>query len=52
MKEKKKPKKKKKMKIEFKPNLETIMHNPRDYSWTDVVLNPRAYRKTEEEMSR
>jgi hypothetical protein len=45
-------KRKKKMKIEFKPNFETMLHNPHDYSWAAVVTNPRAYRKTEEEMGR
>jgi|WetSurSiteA1Bulk_404760.scaffolds.fasta_scaffold12900_7 hypothetical protein len=42
-------KRKKKMKIEFKPNFETMLHDPHDYSYAQVVLNPRAYHKRNDE---
>lgn len=50
MKKETKKKKKKKMKIEFKPNFETMMLDPHDYSYTIVVTNPRACRKRDDEL--
>jgi len=37
------------MKISFKPNFETIIRDPHDYSYVKVVTNPRAYRKERSE---
>lgn len=50
MKKETKKKKKKKMKIEFKPNFETLVLDPHDYSYTIVVTNPRACRKRDDEL--